>query len=342
MPAKVNRALFWALAVSLAAHLALFGSVGDIWFRPVQELEFPIEASLLGPAPEPRQPVASPARPASRPLPPTPVVVPESQPPVAETPESVPESAEVAVPVPVPAPPAPVLPPPAPEPGPPSRPAVRTLPDSLTLRYAVQTGEGDNGFVAGRATYVWQSRNGRYSLTSTLEATGLTALFVSGRIVQVSEGRVDGAGLQPEQYWLQRNERKQDVARFDWTLNQITLEGRGTAALTPGAQDLLSFPFHLAMTASEGEPGFMLGVSNGRKFNQYAFEILGRESLELRGHTLETLHLRGARPRDGELDVWLDLGRTGLPVRVRTLDRKGNVMELRLEGAERGEAGSGG
>lgn len=348
MGRKVNRGLLWALAVSLALHLWLFGAGGAVWFTPVPELAFPIEASLLAPEParsEPEPPVPPPARPAA--AAPEPVLerVPE---PVPEEPPRVPgpgfdtDAMPVRLPEPAVTAPAAVSPmPPVPERAP-ARAATRSLADHLVIHYSVQTGEGDSGFVAGRATYLWRSRNGRYSLVSTLEATGLASLFVSGRIIQVSEGGVDATGLHPEQYWLQRNERKQDVARFNWDLNHLVLEGRSGAVLSPQAQDLLSFPFHLAMTAREGEADFALGVTNGRKFNEYDFRVLGRERIELRGQTLDTLHLQGVRAGDGTLDVWLDLGRSGLPARIRTLDRKGKVMELRLEGVEQAAAGSGG
>lgn len=342
-----NRVLLWALAVSLAAHLLLLGSAGDVWFNPAPELDLPIEANLLEPE---AAPVKPPPQAAQRPSPP-PAVLPDPVPVPRATPEPVPaavaepEPMPISTPEPPPAEPAPGRPaapvsPPAPRT--PARPVVRSFSNDLAIRYSVQTGEGDSGFVAGRATYIWHSQQGRYSLVSTLEATGIASLFVSGRIIQVSEGVIDAYGLHPDQYWLKRNERKQDVARFDWNLNQLTLDGHGGVALSPQAQDLLSLPFHLAMTASEGDPDFQMGVTNGRKFNEFGFRVLGRERIELKGLQLETLHLQGAKSGEGTLDVWLDLARSGLPARIRTLDRKGKVMELRLEGAEKTAGGSGG
>lgn len=341
-----NRVLLWALAVSLVAHFWLLGSAGEVWFKPVPELEFPIEANLLEPVPAPVVPpkptpraAASPAPAAlSDPVPesgqasePAPAAEPESMP--TSTPEPPPDEPALSSPT------APVSPT---APKAPARPVVRSFSNDLTIRYSVQTGEGDSGFVAGRATYIWHSQQGRYSLVSTLEATGIASLFISGRIIQVSEGVIDAYGLHPDQYWLKRNERKQDVARFDWGLNQLTLDGHGGVALSPQAQDLLSLPFHLAMTASEGDRDFLMGVTNGRKFNEFGFRALGRERIELKGLQLETLHLQGARAGEGTLDVWLDLARSGLPARIRTVDRKGKVMELRLEGAEKTAGGSGG
>jgi hypothetical protein len=346
---RANRILAWALVVSCAVHLMLLGSAGGLFALPAAELDFPIEASLAaaeaGPAPaaRPAPPAARPVRP--RPPPPAPAVPPESPRPVPPEPDPVPlpvppESPAVAEPESAP-PTEPAAESVAPPPErPPSRQAVRELADDLVIRYSVQTGEGEGGFVAGRATYIWHRRGGRYSLVSTVEATGLAALFISGRIVQVSEGAVDANGLRPDQYWLQRNERKQDVARFNWDRNQLTLAGRPGAALTSGVQDLLGFPFHLAITAREGEPPFTLGVTNGRKLNDYGFQVIGRTTLSLRGRQLDTLHLQGVREGEGVLDVWLDLARSGLPARIRTLDRKGKVMELHLEGV--GAAASGG
>lgn len=198
------------------------------------------------------------------------------------------------------------------------------------MRYVVQLGEG--GFTAGQAVYVWHLQQGRYSLVSTLQASGITALFVQGRAVQVSEGEVDAFGLRPEQYWLKRAESKQDSARFIWAQNRLDLGSRrGMHPVTPQAQDLLSFPFHLAMTAREGEADFTLGVTNGRRYREYSFHNFGREEIELRGRTLETLHLQGSRPGEGSLDVWLDLGRSGLPAKVSIMDDKGKTMMLVLE-----------
>ncbi|MDD3528661.1 MAG: DUF3108 domain-containing protein, partial [Gallionellaceae bacterium] len=158
--------------------------------------------------------------------------------------------------------------------------------------------------------------------------------FVTGEIVQSSEGWLDAAGLRPQEYWLQRGQRRMEVARFDWDERRLALEGGARADLADQAQDLMSLPFHLAMTAREGEGEFALGVTNGRKFNEFTFRQLGREGIEVGGRSLAALRLQGSRPGEGTLDIWLDLDGSGLPVRIRTTDRKGEVMELRLLGTE--------
>jgi hypothetical protein len=340
----VRHPLPTAVLVSGLIHLFLLGGAEPWWHLPQAELNFPIEASLTTGAPAAPPAAAEPARRAratSKPLPPS---VPVPAAPVTQAAVPTPIEPPPAVVAPTPPPPEVVVPEPLPPPQPsatpvtealqpvkpPMRTAVRTLPERFKINYAVQM--GDDGFVAGRATYIWHSRDGRYSLVNTVEATGLASLFMSGRIVQLSEGEVDGSGLRPQQYWLQRNQRKQDTARFDWGLDQLTLGGSQQGVpLSPQAQDLLSFPFHLALTARDGEAEFNMGVTNGRRFREYTFRSLGMERLALPEREVEVLHLQGRREGEGTLDVWLDPQKGGLPVRIKTLDTKGKVFVLEAE-----------
>lgn len=334
MARPANRTLLWAILVSLLLHFLMVGSVGRFWSMPAAELDFPIEARLVSPVvkpppakpkppPAPRKAVSTPKRSLPEPLPKAPVQrpAPTRQPAPTPSPKSTEPAAVEASAKAVPS--APEIP---------VRPAVRELPTDLVINYAVQLGDGDNGFVAGRATYIWHSGQGKYSMVSTVEATGLAAFFIHGRIVQVSQGKVDGGGLRPEQYWLERSGRKEDSARFNWAMNSLALTGEeASRPLHPQAQDLLSFPFQLALTVRPDEPDFVLWVTNGRKFRDYTFHMLGQETVNLTAAQTTALHLQGARPGEGTLDVWLDLAKSGLPVRIRTRGEDGKTMVLRLE-----------
>jgi len=207
-------------------------------------------------------------------------------------------------------------------------PALRNLPERLNLRYAVRAGDG--GFNLGQAIYSWQQHDGHYSLVSIAQATGLASLFVSGKLVQTSEGSITAHGLQPEQYWLSRSERKQDTARFDWGAGRL-VQGASGVELPAGSQDVLSFPFHLAMTVGSLTTEWTLAVTNGRKLREYQFRNLGQERLAHGATEIDTLHLQGSRSGEGTLDVWLAPSRHWLPLRIRTLDQKGKVMVLSLE-----------
>lgn len=204
----------------------------------------------------------------------------------------------------------------------------RDFPDRLNMRYAVRA--GDDGFNLGKAFYTWRRWEGRYRLVSSAEASGLAALFVSGKLVQHSEGAFTRTGLRPEVYWLERNGQRKDWVRFDWG-NQRLLQGDDVSELPGGSQDLLSFPFQLALTLDASAPEARLWVSNGRKLREYVFRKLGNERLRLGKTEVDTLHLRGECAGEDRLDVWLAPSRQWLPLRIRTLDSKGKVMLLNLE-----------
>lgn len=206
--------------------------------------------------------------------------------------------------------------------------AARSLPEHFTLRYAVHT--GDDGMRLGEAVYEWRAVDGRYSLTSSAKAGGVAAIFLQGRLEQSSRGRLTPTGLKPEQYWLVKKEKKQDQANFDWNQGRLAQDGE-VLELPVSTQDLLSFPFHLAMTADAAATEWRLWVTNGRKLRDYQFRNLGREKLSIGDSEVETLHLQGARPGEGTLDVWLAPQRHWLPARIRTLDQKGRVTLLKLE-----------
>lgn len=338
---RAHRILASALLISLAIHLLMLASAGSWWTPPAEEIPFPIEASLVTPpakaAPAPVQPKPKPiqkAPAASAPvLPPTPSPAMEPEPVAAPAMAASPATAAAATPLaPVAEPPAPT-PPPAPEAAaaePALPPALRQLPERLNLRYAVRAGDG--GFNLGQAIYTWQRRDGHYTLVSIAQATGLASLFVSGKLVQTSEGTITAHGLRPEQYWLSRGERKQDTARFDWDARRL-VQGNTGVELPAASQDVLSFPFHLAMAVDAMTTQWTLAVANGRKLREYQFRNLGHERLAQGETEIDTLHLQGSRAGEGTLDVWLAPSRHWLPLRIRTLDQKGKVMVLSLEEA---------
>lgn len=208
------------------------------------------------------------------------------------------------------------------------RQATRTLPERIELKFSVQSGE--DGFVIGQSVYSGWVRDGRYSLTSVAEATGVTGVFVTGKIVQRSEGRITAQGLQPEQFSGEKGKRIQKPVRFDWSRQRLALPG-GEVDLPAHTQDLLSFAFHLALVAEADNFDRILPVTNGKKLRDYRFRFIGREKLNSGANRIDTVYLRGSREGDGSLDVWLAPDRHWLPVRIRTLDDKGKTIVLSLK-----------
>ena len=346
-----QRIFLAALGLSLLAHLIAAGNSNRWWTSPAREIPFPIETRLnLVPEAPPAAPISKttsqPTKPppnpaaevatevanmaAAEPALPAPVTPPEPAPVTTMTPPPVvaPEGAPTPPPENPPLSAAEVIAVPAP----PAR-ALRPLPERIALRYLVQSGE--DGFNIGQTTYSGQFRDGRYSLVSVTEATGITALFVSGKIIQTSEGRITANGLQPDQFWSAKGEKRQPPVRFDWVQQRLMLP-TGGVELAPQTQDLTSFPFQLAMWVREDDAEWSLPVTNGKKLRDYRFRVIGREQLATGETRVETLHLQGGRAGEGSLDVWLAPARHWLPVRIRTLDQKGKVIVLTLQD----EAGS--
>jgi hypothetical protein len=340
-----RRVFVSALLLSLGVHLLLAGNAPQWWRTPATEVPFPIEA-LLSPATvetatTPRA-VSTPPRAPAPPRPDSPPPEPPPENPDVGAPDPVTPAVESASekavgvtrePV-VEAPPASATEastpsqPPAREPESKPMRAVRKLPEKLVLRYEVRSGE--EGFSLGQATYTWGVAGDLYTLDSVAEATGLAALFTQARIVQSSKGRLGPTGLMPERFSMERNSKRHYSARFDWEGRRLFLPKDEVVPLLDHTQDLLSFPFHLAMTIADEDTAWIQPVTNGRMLKGYRFVQVGRETLERDGKVLHTLHLRGTRAFEGSLEVWLAPDLHWLPVRIRTEDTKGRVTDLRL------------
>ena len=342
-----RRVFVVALTVSVFAHLLALGGVP--WSSsPALDVRFPIEARLVAapapvvdiPPPPPPPPPRRPSVPVIAEPPPSPEEMAEpvlredqAEQPADETPmaeESV--AGEPIAEAPVssePSPPEPTQTEPSPpEPQAVAMSALRALPARAVLRYAVQTGEG--GFTLGRSTITWTLRDGRYVLESVTEASGVTALLVRGRIAQRSEGRVTDTGLRPERFAMERGKRSPQNAEFDWARARLHLRG-GEVELPAQAQDVLGFPFHLAMVLRGDEAPWRMAVTDGRKLREYDFRVVDRVPPPRAERFADVVHLRGSRAGDGSLDVWLAPSLHWLPVRIRTLDDKGRAMVLNLE-----------
>lgn len=324
--------LMFAFVASALIHAAAL--VGSGWTLPGSEEAEPpagtIEAVIARPAPraEPAAPKAMPKAPPVRPRPPpvAPASAPDSPPaPVASEPPlaTAPAAAEAAA--------APPEPPPAAVPPAPT-PASIALPGSGRVRYAISRGEG--GFVIGQSIHTWDHDGFRYRLTSLTETTGLAALFKPAKVLQSSEGEVTDAGLRPNAF---RHERVGgvDTASFDWPARVVSYADRRDA-IVGGTQDMLSMYYQLVLLAPRQGPVEM-PIATGRKLETYRFEVLGEETLALPGGERRALHLR-TRSGGDTIEIWLRSGEgaaaSGLPLKIRFIDRKGELFDQIADEAE--------
>ncbi|MBT9567995.1 MAG: DUF3108 domain-containing protein [Thiobacillus sp.] len=220
----------------------------------------------------------------------------------------------------VPAPAVATMPPP---------PQLNPLPKRVDLRFKVSY-----GVASGEQTLVWVNESGaRYTVVSVAEATGLAGLFYRGKFVQTSRGRITPLGLQPEEFWDQRGD-KRSTAQFDSHRGLLTLNPAKGAprhfSYQGEVQDVLSLFFQLALTfpPTSDEPSYK--VFNGKKLRDYRYEIRGIAQLETAAGPLRTLHLARVADADGRFEVWLAVDRYYLPVRILKSDDNDNVVELSL------------
>lgn len=192
------------------------------------------------------------------------------------------------------------------------------LSDAGQILYRID--RGDSGFEIGRAISEWALVDGNYVLRLRTETTGIVWLFKAYRIDMESRGRLTATGLQPEHFLIKRNGvLAGEHADFDWTQMKIQVGENPPQALNPGAQDLLSFNFHLGFMP-DPKLARTLFIATGKKYTQYPLETIGDEELELPVGKIRTLHLRA--PGSNTTELWLAYDYLLLPVKIRHEDSK--------------------
>ena len=334
-----DRRLLAALALSLLIHSALVGGPG--WRLPIGD-EPGASALLvahLAPRPGHVAAAAQPVRPKARkPRPaaardvlavPAPVVAPPAAPAQAPPVEAAPVSA-----------------PPAAVAAPAAEARVETAwPRQGRIRFVVTLGEGEQGMPLGESVHRWSHDGASYVLQTVTETTGLIALFRPLRVVMVSEGAIGPDGLAPREFRVERNGQAAEGARFDREGSRMVLTSAGVARrempLDPGAQDLLSNAYQLGLLGIAARLELM--VATGKNYGRYAFEAVGEERLATRFGELRTWHLRTpAMPGEHATELWLAEDHRNLPVRIRHIDRKGDIydqtaVEIEIDGVRMAE-----
>lgn len=199
--------------------------------------------------------------------------------------------------------------------------AVSSLPGRGVIRYRVD--RGDQGFQIGHAVHSWQAGDGVYRITAVTETSGLIGFFRPLRVEAESVGRVTAAGLQPERFVTRQPGRERnEQADFDWQQRQVRFADRPAQALSPGAQDLLSLNYQLGLLGGLAT-GQELAVVTGRKHARHRLEVLPDEEVETPAGRFNAMHLRV--PGVASTEVWLARERGLLPVKIRYVDRRGNL-----------------
>lgn len=331
---RIDHRLLAALVLSLLVHIIVAGSPG--WHLPFLDGPEPggVLEARIAPKPvfAPSPPVAAEPRPEPRP------VAKKPRPPQPAPVESVmPEAA---------APAAPAEPAAAPGPAPVTTAAPVELPwpHQGRIRFTVTRGEGEQTTLVGQSTHTWRHDDATYTLQTLTETVGLAALFHPAKVVQTSEGTLGADGIVPREFRVERMDRAAERARFDRDAMKVTLFSgervRREAPLAAGSQDILSQIYQIGLARSARVE---LMIATGKNYGRYAYEAVGEENIATRFGALRTWHVKtSGQPGEQGMELWLAADYRNLPVRIRYLNRKGevfeqNAVELEVDGAKLAE-----
>jgi hypothetical protein len=208
--------------------------------------------------------------------------------------------------------------------------------------YYATVNSGNDATRVGELTHTWSQDGERYQAEAVAEASGLVSIFFDGKFVQRSTGQLGAGGLVPELYTLDRGRGDRvERARFDWAAQKLALEWKSearTVALPAGAQDPLS-QLHQLYFMQPAPAAASVTVATSRKLGRHVYLQAGEESVATPLGRVRALRFRREDDGGAKVDIWLDLDRDLLPVRIYAVDRKGNVLdqvirEVRVELAE--------
>lgn len=339
-PRLSRRWLFFVLAgvAVLALHWLLLLSLGPAWVDPD-------EPAAAAPVLNVRSvTMPAPALPAVQTVPAPPAMAPKAPPKAARLPPP-PKPAASAVPVgpaePVVAAVVAVVAEPAPVAASESPPASTIdvpvyetrLPPPGTWRYQLT-----RGIASGDAHLSWLPNDQqRYEVKLEGFIAGITVLD------WVSAGAIDGAGIAPERFVIRRRGKDSQAANFQRDAGKITFSGpTHELPLLAGVQDRLSWMVQLPAIIEAAPQRFAVGASVvlmviGARggADVWTFNVVGAE------HTGDVTALKLVRearkPRDVQVEIWLDPARGHMPVRALLTQPEGGApLELQLQAGSTG------
>jgi len=211
------------------------------------------------------------------------------------------------------------------EPAEEARPA-HPLPRHAQLTFVAYKGKD---FAIGEAHHTLEiDENNNYILKVGMNTTGLASLFKSYESEQRSSGTLTDHGLRPARFIETKNNSstmESSEATFFWKAKSLTFSNGGSTQLPEQTQDIISFLYQLSQLALDKDK-IPMYISNGKKLERYELAVGEEEMIQTGIGWLRALPLRKIHAQGEEgLDVWLGLEYRLLPVKIRMIDRAGNV-----------------
>jgi len=188
------------------------------------------------------------------------------------------------------------------------------------------------GIKLAEVNEVFERKGDRYHIVSVTKPVGLLALFQPETIVVNSEGDVTEAGLVPQHFTHRRSRspEKNTSADFDWEHNELTLssqDGIQLLALRPLTQDRLSMMYQFAMRPPHGRLEFRFDMTNGRKVNEYRYQLDPAQTVQVPFGNLRSYYLYTPPQRTKwKSELWLAVDHGFVPCKVVVTEDDGSQL----------------
>jgi hypothetical protein len=174
--------------------------------------------------------------------------------------------------------------------------------------------------------------NGDYRYESHTWPSSWISWLVKEDLRELSRGVMDHAGIRPLFYRYHRSGRRTTRTAeltFDWRTSTVVNDvddSRWEMTIPAGTLDKLSTQLGMMQELQNGETDKIFAVADGGKLKQYAFQVIGTETVELPAGRFETVKLNRVGDSKEKLTyIWCAPELHYLPVRI--WQRKGDQSE---------------
>ncbi|MEX2515361.1 MAG: DUF3108 domain-containing protein [Gammaproteobacteria bacterium] len=165
--------------------------------------------------------------------------------------------------------------------------------------------------------------NGDYRYLSRSETVGVVSLFRDDKIIEESRWKNTADGFQPIYYRYDHSGRKKNRQvniEFDWNNNTVHMqvnENTWQTELEPLTLDKLLYQLAIMRDLSAGRDSINYKVADGGKIKDYAFEILGEETVETPYGSFKTVKVeRHRNDTERETVFWCAVELGYLPIKI--------------------------
>ncbi|MBI4695433.1 MAG: DUF3108 domain-containing protein [Gammaproteobacteria bacterium] len=207
----------------------------------------------------------------------------------------------------------------------------------FTATYALAMGKMTVGTMTRKLAL---GTNHGYELSSTVEATGIAAMFQDGRIVETSRGTLLDGRPRPERYDYDPGGKKKKRALavvFDWKAGTLTTRYKGRESQATSRAGLLDKLVYQLAVMGDLASGATLtySVADGDGITDYVLARRGDEQVVTPAGTFDTTRIERVNGSSKRRTVLWCAPKLGfLPVKIEHREKDGKITTALLQRLE--------